>query len=180
MAEKTKEERQKTYNVNLVLEETCVGSTTHGLTHNMTDYRFHDCDFDGHRVIVTGDGRIMEEPDHKHYSDDALQQIAEQEGGRIIDPENLRLEDFVWAIRLLNKTDNTKDRKIIPEQDFTAWEKCFGLIGAIETLRKGKFTAKAKYGPEWYHTFDDIFVRIVPGESFCHGSFKIRGYELFT
>ncbi|MBW3014417.1 hypothetical protein KY335_04220 [Candidatus Woesearchaeota archaeon] len=116
----------------------------------------------GKTVLVATENLTIERPqilrDLRGLTPDIQRQAAEHFKGRVLDPDRFQLEDFVWAMDLLNRDYEYSN---LPEEDFEVWRKCFGLVRDLRVERR-MFEYVSFVGYATGEDFPDVQIAIHP------------------
>ncbi|MCK4670458.1 MAG: hypothetical protein KAT43_04600 [Nanoarchaeota archaeon] len=143
----------------------------------------------GKTILVATENLTMEGPqllrDLSDLSPDIRRQAAEHFKGRVIDPRKFDLEDFVWAMDLLNRT---YEYSKFPDEHLEVWRKCFGLVEDMRYDRR-MFKYPAFVGSAAGEDFPDVQIAIHPvyisedreiGPTFPGRNALISGFTIYA
>lgn len=124
----------------------------------------------GKTVLVATENLTEKGPqilrDLKGLTPDIQRQAAEHFKGRVIDPDRFQLEDFVWAMDLLNRTyENSR----FPREDLEVWRSCSGLVRDLRVEQR-MFEHVSFVGYAAGEDFPDVRIAIHPlyqADGFC-------------
>lgn len=116
----------------------------------------------GKTVLVATENLTTEGPqmlrDLKGLTPDIQRQAAEHFKGRVIDPDKFQLEDFVWAMDLL---DHTYEYSRFPAEDLEMWGRCSELVRDLRVERR-MFRYLSFVGYAAGEDFPDVQIAIHP------------------